>query len=361
MHERPITRGRNFVALAIVVLLLTAGCARSGATSQGTASGPLTLNVGQISNSAAFFPIFVAENQGYFKDQGLTLGDRPRLGTGAKLAAALQSGSIDVAGGVMTDAFNLYKINNKARVIGALVDSYYVDIVAGPNIPTSLDSAPLAQKVRALKGKKIGITGPGSGTEALVTYLFKQQGLDPKTDVTMVNLGSDASAALGALKAGRVDALSFFQPIGQEAEATNIGRIFISPTRGDVPELKGATHGVLFTTQNVLDSKGKAVAAFLRGIAQAEKLITSDQTQTKALLQKYQPALNPQTLDRLVPVLQKEIPANPTPQQHGYQVSANFHQQSGLIASPPPFSTMVPSSWISTALKGASVSPSSGG
>ena len=124
----------------------------------------MRLNVGQISNSVAFFPIFVAENQGYFKAEGLTLGDRPRLGTGAKLAAAVQAGSIDVAGGVMTDAFNLYKINAKTRVVGALVDEYYVDIIAGTGIPSSLDGAPLAERVKALRGKKIGITGPGSGT-----------------------------------------------------------------------------------------------------------------------------------------------------------------------------------------------------
>jgi len=298
---------RMTVIAAAALTLVAAGCAHQGSSKPATGADAMTLNVGQISDSAAFFPIFVAEDQGYFTAQGLTLGDRPRLGTGAKLAAAVQSGGIDVAGGVMTDAFNLYQINPKA-----------------PTIPASLDTAPLADKVKALKGKKIGITGPGSGTEALLVYLLKQQGLSAKTDVTLVNLGADASASIGALKAGRVDALSFFQPIGQQAETTNVGRIF----------------------------KGKAVGAFLRAIAKAEQTITTDPVKTEQLLQKYQSTLPPATVKALVPVLQKEIPSSPAPTEQGYQKSADFHQQSGLIPSPPPFATMVPSAFISTALKG---------
>lgn len=350
MRTRTPSARRLALIVTVGLTLILAGCSRSN-SEPATGADAMKLNVGQISDSVAFFPIFVAEDQGYFKDEGLTLGDRPRLGTGAKLAAALQSGSIDVAGGVMTDAFNLYKINPKTRLVGSLVDQYYVDVIAGPNIPRSVDGAPLAEKVKALEGKKIGITGPGSGTEALLTELLSQQGLSAKSDITMVNLGGDASAAIGALKAKRVDALSFFQPVGQQAEATKVGRIFISPARGDVPELADAVHGVLFTTQNVIDRKPMAVAAFLRAIATAEKLITSNPAETKELLQKYQKTLPESTVDALVPVLQKEIPADPLPVEGAYDKSAAFHQDSGLVSSPPSFSDLTPTNWISSALK----------
>ncbi|MEU3454966.1 ABC transporter substrate-binding protein [Micromonospora sp. NPDC006766] len=339
--------------VAVSAALLAAGCANKGGSSEPvTGTDAMRLNVGQISDSVAFFPLFVAEQEGYFKAEGLTLGERPRLGTGAKLAAAVQSGSIDIAGGVMTDAFNLYKVNNKARVVGSLVDAYYVDIIAGPGIPSAGDSAPMTERIQALRGKKIGMTGPGSGTEALVNYLFKQANLDPKTDATLVNLGADASAAIGALKAGRVDALSFFQPIGQQAVATGVGRIYISPARGDVPALKDAIHGALFTTRDVIDRKGKAVAAFLRAIAKAEQTINGDPAKTGELLQKYQKTMNPQTVEALVPVLQAEIPDAPTPNEAGYNVSADFHRQTGLVPNPPAYADIVPSEWITSALNG---------
>ncbi|WP_306215494.1 ABC transporter substrate-binding protein [Actinoplanes sp. RD1] len=343
----PVVSRRTLLttALAATLPLPLAACLDKDADKPATGADAMRLGVGQISNSVAFFPLFVAEENGSFAAEGLTLGERPRLGTGAKLAAALQSGSIDVGAGVMTDAFNLFKINPEMRVVAALVTEYYVDIIAGPGIAATAADGPLAAKVQALRGKKVGITGPGSGTEALLTYLLKQQKLDARTDVTMVNLGADASASLGALKAGRVDALSFFQPIGQQAEAQRIGRILISPARGDVPELRGALHGVAFTTQQVLDRKGPAVAAFVRALASAEQAIHGDAAAVGRLLQKYQTTMDPATVRALVPVLQQEIPATPAPGEAAYATSARFHQGSGLVAAPPAYAAVVPSSF----------------
>ncbi|WP_305783074.1 ABC transporter substrate-binding protein [Symbioplanes lichenis] len=327
-------------ALTAALPVPLAACLDQDADEPATGADAMKVNVGQISNSVAFFPLFVAEEKGLFAAEGLTLGERPRLGTGAKLAAALQSGSIDAGAGVMTDAFNLYKINPDMRIVGALVEQYYVDVIAGPGITTAAD-ATLAAKVQALRGKKIGITGPGSGTEALLTYLLKQQNLDARTDLTLVNLGADASASLGALKAGRVDGLSFFQPVGQQVEAQKIGRILISPARGDVPELRGALHGVVFTTQKVLDRKGAAVTAFVRALAAAEQAIHGSPDAVGALLQKYQTTMDAETVQALVPVLQQEIPDSPVPREAAYTVSATFHRASGLVAAPPAFGAVV--------------------
>jgi NitT/TauT family transport system substrate-binding protein len=327
------------VSLAVCTLAL-AGCAKDD-TKPDAGVDAMTLNVGQISNSIAFFPLFVAETEGYFKQEGVTLGARPRLGTGAKLTAALQSGSIDVAAGVMTDAFNMYQANDKTRLIESLIDEYYVDVVAGPGIPTADDTKPLVARIAALKGKKIGITGPGSGTEALVVYLLDQANLSEKKDITLVNLGSNNAAALAALKSGRVDALSFFQPVGQQAEASGVGRIYISPARGDVPELRGQLHGAVFTTTDVISRKGKAVAAFYRAIGKAEQVIHRDPAKFQALLQKYQSTLSPEVIKALVVTLAREVPLDPAPDKASYDQAVDFHEETGLIKVAPEFDDFV--------------------
>ena len=120
---------RSFAAAAMVLSLgvSATACASGGAGGGGESAD--VLNVGQISDSISFFPLYVAEENGYFDDEGVTLGERPRLGTGAKLGAALTSGSIDVAAGVITDAFNLHENNDNTRITGSLVTEYYVDII----------------------------------------------------------------------------------------------------------------------------------------------------------------------------------------------------------------------------------------
>jgi NitT/TauT family transport system substrate-binding protein len=314
--------------LAVTPLLL-AGCATRYSTTP-----PGVLNVGQISNSVAFFPLFVAEHKGYFAAEGVRLGERPRLGTGAKVAAALKGGSIDLGAGVNTDAFNQAKIDDGTRIVTSLVTEYYVDIVVPPSFE---EPATLEDKIAALVGKRIGITGPGSGTEALVNYLFTSTGRNAAVDATLVNLGGAATAAIGALQADRVDALAFFQPIAQQAEAANVGRTFISPVRGDVPSLRGALHGVVFSTRKLLDRKPAELAAFNRAIASALADIHGDTGHVRDLLGQYLEKTDAAALDALVPILGREIPQTPRLERTSYDTARAFHLDSGLVKKAPTY------------------------
>lgn len=325
-------------ALATTPVLLSP--AALTACSSGSSSKSGTLSVGQISNSVAFFALFIAEKQGFFKDEGLTLGERPRLGTGAKVAAALKSSSIDLGAGVMTDALNLAGIDDQARITTSLITEYYVDIVVAKGFKGG--GASIEEKTKALAGKKIGITGPGSGTEALVTYLFGLAKLDAAKDATLVNLGSVSSAALGALKAGRVDALSFFQPIGQQAEAAGIGKIYISPAAGDVPSLAGALHGIAFTRSSILDKKAKEIGSFQSAISRSLKVVNGDTSKMRELLGEYLKGTPTAALDALVPILRKESAKTAAVQQKGYDIARKFHLDSKLVRKAPSYDQIVP-------------------
>jgi len=315
----------------------------------------MTLKVGQISNSIAFFPIFVAKQQGYFAQHGLHVGDIPLLGTGAKLAAALESGSIDVAGGNGTDPLNLYRVDKSTQMIAQLINTYYVDIVTGPSFSGPPVSASLDTRIRSLKGKKIGITGPGSGTQALVDFLLRRVKLNGRTDVTLVSLGSNMTGALGALETKRVDALSFPQPVGEQAEASKIGSIYISPARGDIPELKHVVHGVVFTTGKQMRTKGAEIKAFVSGIADAERFIhTARDSQVEQLFHQYRPTMSDATISRLLPTLRSEVPENPAIGEVEFNGEVKFNLVSGLIPSAPSYSEMVPSKFIEAAIQGGS-------
>lgn len=323
-------------ATAAVSPVPLAGCATRESTTP-----PGTLNIGQISNSVAFLPLFIAEQNGYLSDEDIKLGDRPRLGTGAKVAAALKSGSIDLGAGVITDAFNLARIDDGTRLVSSLVTEYYVDIVVSTSFDGPGDDAGIEEKVRSLVGKRIGITGPGSGTEALVSYLFGTIGRRTDTDATLVNLGSLATAAIGALKAGRVDALAFFQPIGQQAEAAGLGRVFISPARGDVAGLGGALHGVVFSTEKLLDRKTEEITGFQRAIRRAQQDIHGDPERLRALLGRYLKDTDPAALDALTPILREEVPTAPTVERTAYGTARRFHLDSGLVEKAPEYGSVL--------------------
>ena len=341
----------SLLAGMLLIALSIAGCGGTTASS----SNSMTLTVGQVSNSIGFFPIYVAEQENYFKQQGLTFNPPTPIqtgGSGSKLATAVESGSVEVAGGLITDAFSISKVDPSVRLLAALTTGYYVDVTVSKKFEQQTrlkESSPLAKKVKALVGKKIGITAPGSGTQALLTYLFKTNGYNVQKDATLVNLGGSASGALAALSSGRVDAISYFSPAGQQAEAQGVGDIFISPYGGDVPTMQGAVHGVIYARQSVINAKPKAVQAFIRAIGQAETFIHKNPDQATTLLQKFL-GLNAQITQSVFKATEPILAQTPQISQQGYNVAAQFHVQAGLIKSAPSYDTMVATSTINQAL-----------
>ena len=336
----PLPSRRHLLYGALAIPLGAAGmslAACANKSGEAAADPHAPLNVGQISNSVAFFPLHVAESKGFFEDEAVTLGERPRLGTGAKLAAALTSVSIDIGAGVLTDAFNMAGVDDGTVITTSLVTEYYVDIIVAKDFDGPAADAPLEEKIQSLVGRNIGITGPGSGTEALLTYLFGLIGKDPKTDSTMVNLGGAVTAAVGAMSGGDVEVLAFFQPVGQQVETEGLGSIYLSPARGDVPDMAGQLHGVVFASGDGVSAKRTQIDAFNAAIGSALTLIGEGGDEVRELLTEYLENTPEETVDKLLEILPHQTPDDPAPTQEAYDIGAAFHMDSGLVDEAPDF------------------------
>jgi NitT/TauT family transport system substrate-binding protein len=79
-----------------------------------------------------------------------------------------------------------------------------------------------------LKGKKIGVSAPGSSTNMVANLILSRGGLKP-TDVSFVGVGT-AAGALAALRSGQIDAMSNTDPVMTMLEQKGDVRI-ISDTR----------------------------------------------------------------------------------------------------------------------------------
>lgn len=75
-----------------------------------------------------------------------------------------------------------------------------------------------------LKGKTIGISGPGSSSDMLVRWAVRKVGLDPDRDIQMVALGSVANLFAG-LENDRVPAGVLVQPFLNRATTSNVVRV----------------------------------------------------------------------------------------------------------------------------------------
>lgn len=149
-----------------------------------------------------FQGLYIAEEQGYFKEKGLkveiTIGGAP-----SQNIAQLQAGQTDV---IMTGSFDLVAAVAQGLPVVAVLNTQNQGDVGTTGLMTPPGSA--IKTVADLKGKKIGMPGIQS-TQGLMLYrAFEKAGLS-KDDVTLVNLPFDAM--IESAEKGNVDAIV---PIG---------------------------------------------------------------------------------------------------------------------------------------------------
>jgi len=168
-----------------------------------------------------YLPLTIAEQLGYFTDEGLSveISDFPG---GSKSLQALMGHSVDVVSGAFEHTIVMQTLAQKVQAF----------VLQGTNPGISLGIAtPQAAAYswpKDLKGMKVGVTAPGSSTQMLVNHLLNSVGLTPD-DVSIVGVGTGAQA-VAAMHGGQLDAISNVDPVMMLLEKQGLIRIVAETT-----------------------------------------------------------------------------------------------------------------------------------
>jgi NitT/TauT family transport system substrate-binding protein len=166
-------------------------------------------------------PLTIAEQKGYFKEAGLQV-DIADFAGGGKALQALIGGSADVVSGAYEHTITL---QNKNQYITAFIMTGQAPQIV---VAVSRKTMPDYHQISDLKGKKIGISAPGSSTNMVANVVLAHAGLNPG-DVSFIGVGTAASA-VDALRSGRIDAIANTEPVISLLEKSN-DIIIIADTR----------------------------------------------------------------------------------------------------------------------------------
>ncbi len=198
-HRRQVGRLLVVTAAGGSSLLALAG----GARAQSLEKPKVTIAVGGKS-ALYYLSLTIAEQLGYFKDEGLDVEIADFAG-GSKSLQAVVGGSADVVSGAYEHTINLqarkqyfteFVLMGRAPQISVGVSKAKADAYKGP---------------KDLKGFKIGVSAPGSSTNMVANYVLAKGGLTPK-DASFIGVGT-GSGAVAAMRAGQLDAISNTDPI----------------------------------------------------------------------------------------------------------------------------------------------------
>jgi len=226
----------------------------------------LTLAVGG-KNLLYYLPLTVAEQLGFFKQEGLEVNIVDFAG-GSQALRAVVGGSADVVSGAFEHTVNMQPKGQRLRAF--VLQGRAPQIVLGVNPKTM----PGFKTVADLKGKKIGVTAPGSSTNVMVNFVLAKAGLKP-SDVSIIGVGA-AQGAVAAMRSGQIDAISNLDPVITLLSRSGDLKV-VSDTRvvAEADKVFGGPMpaACLYAPQSFIDKNPNTVQALANAIVRADKWI----------------------------------------------------------------------------------------
>ncbi|MGH7926447.1 MAG: ABC transporter substrate-binding protein [Candidatus Binatia bacterium] len=240
-----------------------------------------TMRVAYSAISGAMSSLWVAQEGGYFKREGLDV-ELLYIGGGSLLIQSMISGNVPFAYGPSVPVINASLRGADLVLVGNTGNSLVFSIMSRPEIKRPED----------LKGKKVGVTRLGGSTDWAFDAALTQWGLE-RRDLTVIQTGG-MPEGLAGLVAGVFDAVVLSPPSNFKAAKAGMNEL------ADVGQLKIIFPNTpLSTTRSFIRSNRETALGFMRGFVQGLNRLRADKEFSMKVLSKYTKVNDPETLAQL--------------------------------------------------------------
>ncbi len=227
-----------------------------------------TVRVAVPTLSMVVIAFTAAKERGYYRDEGLDVDlvqMRDTLGISALIGGNVEFASMSGAG--MT------------AMVGGVPLRFVYSTFFRPMFWLYAKSD--VADVKALRGKRIGVTGLGSGPDNLLREKLKQNGIEGGRDATILALGLPATLAT-ALRNGIVDAGMISPPFNFAVRDAGF-RELVSFLKEDFVELQGS----ILVNDKFLQTDPSTVEKFVRGTMKGLRYARDNKAGTIPILLRY--------------------------------------------------------------------------
>jgi ABC-type nitrate/sulfonate/bicarbonate transport system substrate-binding protein len=231
-----------------------------------------TVRVGYL-NITASLPLFVAEANGYFTEEGVSIETFP-IQTSNQLVDGVLAGQLD---GVI-EASAAPVLSAEARAPGRIKIFSVSAITTEAPFDALLVREGGPSSLNGLEGRRIGVF-PGTTATSLLRAFLEDEGVEV-SNVTFAPIPPEAQ--LAALESGSIDALHAYEPVTT-----------IAVQRGGVQRLHGSVYadmlspnpqGVAFVATDFARLHPAEAAAFVRAVERALEFMRSNPAESRRIL-----------------------------------------------------------------------------
>lgn len=209
----------------IILVLILSACGNSsngnGSSSNGNgnsnAKTHLSIMVGGLSKQI-YLPNMLTKQLGYFDQEGLdvTLIDEA---SGQSSENSVLAGQVDAGSGSYNHTIELQAAGKQMECVVQL------DIAPGEAEMVSAKEASQIHSVKDLKGKNLGVTELGSGTQTLTIALLHNAGI-AQDQAHFLPVGA-GDTFIAAMQQGRIDAGMTTEPTISRLLSTGVGKVLV--------------------------------------------------------------------------------------------------------------------------------------
>lgn len=272
-----------------ILVLLSGSAARSAEQ----------IRVGYGSLSTSYAPIWVAGEAQLFQKNGITA--EVLYLESALVRTALIAGDI-VMGGMSGTTMAAPRLQGADPIIiASFLNSLQYRLVVRPEI-----KAP-----SQLKGKRIGVAGFGLGAHRGAQIMIAKLGLNPDTDVVMLQIGGDPTR-LSALLSGNIDASVFNPPLYKRAVEAGM-RVLANIEEMGFPVQASA----LVSTEQFVRKNPDLTRRAIKSIIESIHLVKTNPELTKRAIRKYMRFKDDRDTDEAYQIMRDVTPRKPYPTVEG--------------------------------------------
>jgi len=263
-------RRRALLAVALALVLATAGCASAGAARPAGVEKPdLTVAVVPAVDSAGFF---VALHEGLFRDRGLNVRFVPAISSETVIADQV-SGEYDITGGNYVSYIQAQQSHRADLDIvaeGSILQPGAMGIYTMPGSPV--------ETLGELRGRTVAINAPRNIMYLLAASVLSEHGIAP-AGVHFVVAKDGFPAMPGGLKAGAFAAAAFAEPFGSVAARAD-GAVPLA----DLDQGATTSFPVLgyVVTKQWARKYPRTLAAFYQALEQGQQIADTDRAAVEA-------------------------------------------------------------------------------
>lgn len=271
----------NYVFMAVIfMILLMTGCQSDTTDASAKKGGDGDLFTIRVITQTGFNELNVADELGYFEEEGIKLEYIGTLGKGVTEYQLIEQGQLD--------AFTSGHPPNvaQARLAGVKAKAVAPGMVDNEEFPhvryLVQDSSPL-QSLDDITNEKVAITSIGACTDGYVKYYLQSKGLSYK-NIEWVTL-STAGQQEQSLAQGQIEVATSHPPFA--GKALSAGGVREIGTSWDIFESPGAGLSVRGFSEEFIEKYPEVVQGFVNAMYKARIWINSNQEEAIEIVAKY--------------------------------------------------------------------------